>query len=71
LDRKRQTGSDTATIDMDRAGTALSVVAALLGAGQGEVFAQDVQQGGAWIERKCPFRNFLNRVSRLDSKEEA
>ena len=38
--------------DDDGAGAALAVVAALLGAGQAQVFAQRVEQGGARVEFK-------------------
>ena len=41
---------DAPAVDMDRARPALSVVAALLGAGQVKVLAQGVQQRGAGIE---------------------
>jgi hypothetical protein len=35
---------------MDRARAALAVVAALLGAGEAEMFAHAIEQGGAWID---------------------
>ncbi len=42
-------GVDASAVDVDGAGSALAVVAALLGAGQVEVLAQAVEQGGARI----------------------
>ena len=47
--RERQTGVDPPAVDQHRAGAALAVIAALLGAGQVQMFAQGVQQGGARI----------------------
>jgi len=38
---------------MDRAGSALAVVAALLGAGQRQGFAQGIEQGGTGIDFKA------------------
>ena len=37
-------------IDVDRAGAALALVAALLGSGQEGVFAQGIEQGGARVQ---------------------
>ena len=48
--RQRQARVDPATVDDDRAGAALAVVAALLGAGQVQVFAQRIEQRGARVE---------------------
>jgi hypothetical protein len=45
-----QAGVDAPAVDMDRARPALTVVAALLRAGQVKVLAQGVQQGRARIE---------------------
>ena len=44
-DGQRQAGIDAPAVDQHRAGAALAVVAALLGAGQVEVVAQRVEQG--------------------------
>ena len=49
-DRKRETGVDAPTIDNHRAGAALTVVAAFLGAGQMQMLAQRVEQGGPCVE---------------------
>jgi hypothetical protein len=40
-------------IDVHRAGTALTVVASLLGAGQDNAFAQAVQQSGSRVETEA------------------
>ena len=48
--RQRQAGIDAAPVDDHRAGAALAVVAALLGAGQVQVLAQRVEQRGARVE---------------------
>jgi hypothetical protein len=42
--RQRQAGSDAAAIDVYGAGTALPMVAAFLGAGESEPFAQHVEE---------------------------
>jgi hypothetical protein len=47
-----QAGVDAAAVDQHRAGAALALVATLLGAGQVQVFAQRVEQGGAGVERQ-------------------
>ena len=49
-DREHQAGVDAAAVEQDGAGAALAVVAALLGAGQIEVLAQGVEQGGAVVD---------------------
>ena len=49
---RRQAGHDAPAVEMHRAGAALAVVAALLGAGQRELLAQHVEQRGARIERE-------------------
>ena len=43
---------DPPPVDDHRAGAALAVVAALLGAGQMQVLAQRIEQGGARVELK-------------------
>ena len=48
--RQRQAGVDAPAVDDHRAGAALAVVAALLGAGQVQVLAQRVEQRGAGVE---------------------
>jgi hypothetical protein len=45
-----KTGVDAPAVDMDRARPSLTVVAALLGAGQVKVLAQGVQERRAGIE---------------------
>ena len=45
-----QAGIDAPAVHQHRAGAALAVVAALLGAGEAQVFAQGVEQRGARIE---------------------
>jgi len=49
-DRERQTTIDALSIDDDRAGAALPLVAALLRAGQPEMLAQRIEQSGARVE---------------------
>jgi len=48
-DRQRQARIDPPSVDQDRAGAALAAVAAFLGAGQVESFAQQVEQRDARI----------------------
>ena len=48
--REGQAGVDAPAVDQHRAGAALAVVAALLGAGQAEVLAQRVEQRHARLE---------------------
>ena len=48
-DGKRQTGIDAPAVDQHRAGAALAAVAALLGSGEIEPLAQQVEQGDARI----------------------
>ena len=43
-DREREAGIDPAPVDVDRAGAALPAVAALLGPGQIEAFAKQIEQ---------------------------
>ena len=50
-DRERQAGIHPPTVHQHRAGAALAVVAALLGAGHVQVLAQRVEQRGARVER--------------------
>jgi hypothetical protein len=45
-----QAGIDAAAVDDHGAGAALALVAALLGAGQVQVFAQQVEQRGAGVD---------------------
>src|SRR5437016_756901 len=49
--REHEAGDHPPPIEQNRAGAALAVVAALLGAGQPEVLAQRIEQCGARIER--------------------
>ena len=49
---QRQAGQHAAAVDQHRAGAALALVAALLGAGQRQVLAQRIQQGDARVERQ-------------------
>src|SRR5205823_14538441 len=48
--RECQTAVDALSVDDDRAGAALSLVAALLRAGQREMLAQRIEQRGARVE---------------------
>jgi hypothetical protein len=45
----RPTGENAAAIDQDGAGAALALAAAVLGAGELEVFAEDVQEGAVGV----------------------
>ena len=45
-----QTTVDASSVDEDRAGTALAVVAALFGASQSETFAQQVEEHRPWLD---------------------
>jgi hypothetical protein len=49
-DGKGQATVDPAPLDDHRAGAALAMVAALLGAGEVQMLAQRIQQGGARVE---------------------
>ena len=49
LDRERKAGNDALALDQHRAGTARSLVAALLGTGQSEMLAQQIEKRGADI----------------------
>ena len=49
-DRQRQAGIDAPAVDQHGAGAALAAVAALLGAGEVEPLAQQVEQGDARID---------------------
>src|SRR5438034_341502 len=53
-DGESQAGVDAPAVDQHRAGPALPVVAALLGARQVEMFAQRVEQRGTWIQVEVP-----------------
>ena len=53
-DRQRQAGIDPPAVDQHRAGAALAVVAALLGAGQVELVAQQVEERGPGLDRQVP-----------------
>src|SRR5262245_6566264 len=44
-DGKREARKDTSSVDEHRAGAALTVVAALLGSGEAEIFAKSIEQG--------------------------
>ena len=44
-DGEREAGIDAPSVDQHRAGAALAVIAALLGAGEVEMIAQRVEQG--------------------------
>ena len=48
--RERQAGVDPPAVDDHRAGAALAVVAALLGAGEMQVLAQRIEQRGAGVD---------------------
>src|SRR5437870_5289363 len=48
--RERQTAIDTLSVDDDRAGAALSLIAAFLRAGQRQMLAQCIEQRGARIK---------------------
>jgi hypothetical protein len=54
---QRQAGVDALAVEQHRAGAALAMVAALLGAGQVQVLAQRVEQRGARVQvqrvRRC------------------
>jgi hypothetical protein len=49
-DGEGEAGVDAATVNVDGACSALAVVAAFLGAGQGQVFAETVEEGGSGVE---------------------
>ena len=49
-----EAGIDAPPVDQHRAGAALAVVAALLRAGQVEMVAQGIEQGGPWRELELP-----------------
>ena len=53
-DREREAGGDPPAIHDHGAGAALALIAALLAAGQMQVLAQCVEQGGARIELELP-----------------
>src|SRR5262249_42611323 len=48
--RERQAAVDALAVDDDRAGAALSLIAALLRASQSEMLAQCIEQGGAGLQ---------------------
>src|SRR5471032_2396890 len=48
--RKAQARIHAPAIHMDRARATLAVVAALLGAGEADMVAHAIEQGGAWID---------------------
>ena len=50
--RQGQAGEHAPAADVHRAGAALALVAALLGAGEAKVLAQGVEQGGARVQRE-------------------
>ena len=50
-DRQRQARIDPPTVDQDRTGAALAAVASLLGAGQVETLAQQVEQRDARVSQ--------------------
>jgi hypothetical protein len=51
-DGEGEAGVDAATVNVDGARSALTVVAALLGAGHSKVLSKAVEEGGARIEPK-------------------
>jgi hypothetical protein len=51
--RQLQAGDGPASVQQHGAGTALPLVAALLGAGQIQALAQGVEQGGAVVDGQC------------------
>src|SRR5262249_47928650 len=65
--RKRQAREHAAAIDQHRTGAALSLVAALLAAGQPQMLPQRVEQGGAHIERDTmlPLIDFEKEAHRI------
>jgi hypothetical protein len=50
--RERQAGVDAAPLDQHRAGAALTVIAAFLGARQREMLTQRIEQCGAGVQRQ-------------------
>ena len=59
-DRERQARIDPPAVDQDRAGAALAAVAALLGAGQVQPLAQEIEQRDARVvEARGPARTPL------------
>src|SRR5262245_30735536 len=59
--RKRQAREHAAAIDQHRTGAALSLVAALLAAGQPQMLPQRVEQGGAHISATRCCRSLISR----------
>ena len=56
-DRQRQARIDPSAVDQDRARAALAAVAALLGSGQVEPLAQEIEQRDARVvQARCPRR---------------
>jgi hypothetical protein len=51
---ERQATKDPPTVNMNSAGAALSMIASLFGAGQGEMMSKGVEQSGAGINRQSP-----------------
>ena len=54
LHRQAEAGIDALTVDQHGTGTALTVVAALLGPGQLQMFAQGIKQRSPRVELKLP-----------------
>ena len=48
-DRKRKAGIDPSSVDDDRAGAALAAITTLLGSGQFQAFAKQVQEGDTGV----------------------
>ena len=54
-DRQGQAGGGATAVEQHGAGSALAVVAALLGSGDAEVLAQQVEQGDAVVDGDVSF----------------
>jgi hypothetical protein len=59
-DRQRKAGIDSPPVDVDRAGAALPAVAALLGPGQIEAFAKEIEQRDPWVVQLEPPRSAVD-----------
>jgi hypothetical protein len=62
LRRQCQAGNDATAIDMDGAGTALSVIAPFLGTSESKAFAKHVEERRAGIEREGMARPVYREV---------
>ena len=61
LHRQRQAGVDALAVDQHRAGAAGALVAALLGAGEAEVVAQQVEERGAQVDVDATARPLIQK----------